>query len=1100
MTRKITSVAILSLLLVAFLGVTVFAASAPQQTKRTVDKQINASMQYAFPYPDEQSIPGSVRVQPGQQLGIASPTASPGLAVGNTFYDYQHNGRVGRMNETRTGGKTIAHFSWMFLPSAALVDRAAAYTQYDFSTQQLYSPFATLQATGDYAGYVNLDVTNDNRAVVTCHNQEAVDAHYDIEVYWDFMEGFVTFGYRDSVPAALSQYAKQPQVGTDYNEVNWPSMAYVEGPTPGDTVTHVFGQASLPEAGDPQAIYYFRRVGAMDDPAATWDFPPKVVDTVHDIAQTVDGNDAGKTALVWIANVPCTDADPDTASCDEIAGATQWNNDLYYQISLDYGVTWQPRVNVTKSRIAQAADIPHFQPYTDLGILLDTQGDLHIIWGAAYWPTGSTLYVFSRSAILHWSQDVPYIRTVVDATWEPGDCFPGVWNLTVAKMSISECRNKFYVLFSQFNDRPNGVLTDCATESNPGYPDGAANADLYVSISNDSGLTWDRARNLTNSRTPGCDSANGAGGPCDNDMWATMARFGDTHNAGAGVPVVLPAGASGGSGFYLDVQYINDHSAGGIVQDEGTWQNSDVKWFRMQCIDPVVAPNPVWSPPEIGFPAWTKAGVIFDSVVTLTNIGNTAYSFTITPIMDAGPLSGWLSYTGFTSPVNSGLNNTTTGTVIVTPTGAVAGQIYHLTGRLRFVNAQIGNRDYEIDFIVADTVVPPVFDTIATACTPLALMVRSDGLFGGSDENIQWYKGMGLDYYGVDCDTTAGPYIYSGSPVVMWLDGSDTVANWTAFDNDYVTPFGFYPVSHVAAHAAGDSGQVFTSTFLVRDSSIAIEKTWFAPQVADSCNFVVQRLKIYSNDGLAHNDLLIGEAVDWDIPSDTGSRNASDFNSTLKLIWQQGAEYNDTLECQNNDARFGAMKFLGMAYVNGPTTTVLNSTAPFGAYTKDNPTYVYGNTYGFNKSQLWENMKAGGWSKYTSTAPESLYTDLHMAMTFDDDYDLAATGALYIYTAYMTVQNGTLANLTTVANKAQKWAEGHVMIPMGCCKLRGDFNNDGVVKVADLTALINYLFRGGAAPSCLAHGDTNGDGTIKVADLTLLINYLFRGGPAPAAC
>lgn len=69
-----------------------------------------------------------------------------------------------------------------------------------------------------------------------------------------------------------------------------------------------------------------------------------------------------------------------------------------------------------------------------------------------------------------------------------------------------------------------------------------------------------------------------------------------------------------------------------------------------------------------------------------------------------------------------------------------------------------------------------------------------------------------------------------------------------------------------------------------------------------------------------------------------------------------------------------------------------------------------------------------------------------------------------------------------------------------CCVVRGDFNGDGAVKVSDLTGLINYLFRGGAAPGCPDHGDTNADGSIKVSDLTLLVNYLFRGGPAPAAC
>lgn len=69
-----------------------------------------------------------------------------------------------------------------------------------------------------------------------------------------------------------------------------------------------------------------------------------------------------------------------------------------------------------------------------------------------------------------------------------------------------------------------------------------------------------------------------------------------------------------------------------------------------------------------------------------------------------------------------------------------------------------------------------------------------------------------------------------------------------------------------------------------------------------------------------------------------------------------------------------------------------------------------------------------------------------------------------------------------------------------CCIKPGDFNDDGEIKVSDLTALIAYLFRGAAAPACLDHGDTTGDGDIKVSDLTLLIAYLFRGGAAPVSC
>ncbi len=59
----------------------------------------------------------------------------------------------------------------------------------------------------------------------------------------------------------------------------------------------------------------------------------------------------------------------------------------------------------------------------------------------------------------------------------------------------------------------------------------------------------------------------------------------------------------------------------------------------------------------------------------------------------------------------------------------------------------------------------------------------------------------------------------------------------------------------------------------------------------------------------------------------------------------------------------------------------------------------------------------------------------------------------------------------------------------------GDVNGDGVVTVADIFYLINYLFVGGSAP--ISSGDVNGDGVVTVADIFYLINYLFVGGPPP---
>jgi hypothetical protein len=52
--------------------------------------------------------------------------------------------------------------------------------------------------------------------------------------------------------------------------------------------------------------------------------------------------------------------------------------------------------------------------------------------------------------------------------------------------------------------------------------------------------------------------------------------------------------------------------------------------------------------------------------------------------------------------------------------------------------------------------------------------------------------------------------------------------------------------------------------------------------------------------------------------------------------------------------------------------------------------------------------------------------------------------------------------------------------------------------VADLTYLVDYLFRNGPAPPEPQAVDVDGSGGgPNVADLTYLVDYLFRNGPNP---
>jgi hypothetical protein len=63
--------------------------------------------------------------------------------------------------------------------------------------------------------------------------------------------------------------------------------------------------------------------------------------------------------------------------------------------------------------------------------------------------------------------------------------------------------------------------------------------------------------------------------------------------------------------------------------------------------------------------------------------------------------------------------------------------------------------------------------------------------------------------------------------------------------------------------------------------------------------------------------------------------------------------------------------------------------------------------------------------------------------------------------------------------------------------LAGDTNGDGSITAADIVVMVNYIFKGGAAPSPVAVADVNASCTVTSADVIYLVNYVFKSGPAP---
>ena len=59
--------------------------------------------------------------------------------------------------------------------------------------------------------------------------------------------------------------------------------------------------------------------------------------------------------------------------------------------------------------------------------------------------------------------------------------------------------------------------------------------------------------------------------------------------------------------------------------------------------------------------------------------------------------------------------------------------------------------------------------------------------------------------------------------------------------------------------------------------------------------------------------------------------------------------------------------------------------------------------------------------------------------------------------------------------------------------MRGDVNEDNMVNIADVTALIDYLLSGNPANVNTDNADCNEDNSVNIADVTSLIDYLLTG-------
>jgi len=1129
---------LLTLSLGLFLVFAIVLSSTTAQAARATDKEESAQKVRIGSAPAAK-LAGAEKIQnyiaPGRDDATVSLGAdafgaslSPGLIIGSTTYDYQHNCRMGRQVDWR--GTQDVHFDWMVQSEFNLgSDRGTAYEAWDATAADLVfkgpdggtDVHPRLGGGVNYSGYVGLDVGTDGRVICVCHHNEG--AGYASTVWPDFsvLGGFFSPN-QSRIPTEVMDFD-----ASDTSQFIWPSMDWqVIGD---DTVCHVLAEETL-DGINPQKLHYFRRVGGYE--VGVWDDPPIVIDTVADIAGTVAASRVSqKVALVWVAN-PDFDNPGSTESSNL---GLQRTNDLFYRMSTNMGQSFGPNINVTgwdSSKVDWAL-------HGDISALIDTEDRLHIIYDARETSAGFFQH-FYGCRLFHWAEGQS-IRVIKDANWDPPPspatwCHGGAWNeMSIVKMQISECDDKLYALFVQFNDIYNGIDDDCHNRAFVNSEaSGTANGELYISVSSNDGLNWDIARNLTNSYTAQCDSAPSLGGTleCDADMWPSMSRFGMEVTTGdfSGVPIVDPSGEYTGN-FYLDVMYINDKHPGGAVQDAGVWTTNPVKWFRVPCVEPVPNPVLVFTPSVITDPTWTKPTIQLDTTVRLENIGNAPLNISATTVVElTAGYTGWLNYTPEITSISESDPNYDDLTVQMNFGGVITDDGVGVSGLIIFDSDSPTSPDtLEVNLIVADTVQRPEYATIHTTCKPVYVsnvaQMGNSGLPGydGNDwGNMQFYE---------DCDTTNNAssgdddiacYLYESAPFILRLDGGDTLLSTAIFDAGWLSTDGFRPQEGLTVDSGGGSFMVAsTGRFLTRDSSIALESNIWAPSDAGNCGFMVQELKVYSNTDQGYDGLFIGEFMDWDIPSDSGVENGSDWDATRQMMYCYGGEYGPD-SIVNNDCILADLRHGGFAYYAGYRKPHYNpaayNTDSFpdirGIWTHINPDWIEPSG-GFVPGQVYKKMAAfGGYEKWQSTNPaleDSLYQDLNMVAVFGQ-FDLGKNDTLVFMKIFTTSKTG-LGDLQTDVDLAHSWisAQGLFTWPPleeipNCCiahGIAGDANSDGAINLLDILQVIAFVYQEpvGDPPNpngCNALLDANGDGTdvdapvINLLDILALIAHVYQ--------
>ncbi len=1070
MRNKLSVVLLCTLLIGVFLAASLYGA-ADDPSQRTWFKQDRAP-KYMIPFERPMGQKPNMTA-PQIPLGLKDVQAAGNIA-GYSTYDYQHNGSMGRQLVTDPVNQII-QFCWMAQDNKTIPgDRGIKWNAWIVAQGAYAAAQGGAMITNYYSGYTSIAVWDYGLGAVGAHTDPEA-GHYNCWLYVDYTPAACLFS-----DIRVAQPDPEAEWYIDDMETIWPIVDVHHAGGKGPTETVVYMLTHVYEASEDMILY--RSVGEDEYNMPNQFDNGTYIETVTDLSYTVVADpNSDRVAIVYT----------DDRRGEEEGSGSQTDLDVWYMLSTNQGATWDqtdrtdegPLTNtagrycVSKYQINTPPDEDSlWRAYSDLSACWSPDGNLHIIWPARELIDKNT-YENYKSRLIHWSTDIPNARIIAEArhTMKIGQnmiCDAGVWNMYIAKPSISWCDDKLYSLWTQFGTRY--TLNDC---SNLGY----ANGELMLAVSNDNGLTWDNPTNLTDSPTPNCTDSS-----CESDHWSSMARYGMIY-----------------TGYdTLDILYVNDKSAGGIPQGEGIWCTNPVMHLRTPCRLINLAPKIAFEVSSYVDPTHTQPGVPLNTDMTIINIGNSL----LTGELQIGYVdgSGWIGFEGGAQTA-----------ALSIPSGASNTQMVALT--LNLGGVLTTNPSGWDAYIIAATDAQSTPDSIPVHLTVASdfdmpqdailnttiknLKVFNTGRLGGDEDyaTLGFPKGAPPDG---DCDTVdqypnTSCWLYDASPMISWLDGTDKMDYTTIWTQIFTEDRTWRPQTDLSVDY--ETNHTFASyTVCTSDSIFGCDvRLWFPN---DGNDFVVGKMNFYLWDACPVDiveDVNIGFITDWDIPADSNVDNGSGYLDTMMIrgndtsyistLWNYGAEYHvdneGICDIAEND-RFGGIVFLNGQFKNG--------------WTSHNSPVQQGSS--FRRGFLYDEMIKTGFNKWTQPDRDSLI-DLHAGVTFETVDMVRGQHYDYVFALITSIESG--AKGLDYRDQMAAAFDYSETLKLFCCKVAGDANNDGACNLGDATYINNFVFKPGQCvtnppigcpPDCGSAGDANNDGAVNLGDATYINNFVFKPG------